>query len=60
MQRHPEFATLFDPIIERLDDATMALNARVDIEQQTPQKVAADFLREHRLLDDGQARGGSQ
>ena len=56
MQRHPEFATLFDPIIERLDDATMqALNARVDIEQQTPQKVAADFLREHRLLDDGQA-----
>ncbi|AYW64660.1 glycine betaine ABC transporter substrate-binding protein [Pseudomonas aeruginosa] len=62
MQRHPEFATLFDPIIERLDDATMqALNARVDIEQQTPQKVAADFLREHRLLDDGQAgQGGSQ
>ncbi|WP_244245750.1 glycine betaine ABC transporter substrate-binding protein, partial [Pseudomonas aeruginosa] len=62
MQRHPEFATLFDPIIERLDDATMqALNARVDIEQQTPQKVAADFLREHHLLDDGQAgQGGSQ
>lgn len=62
MQRHPEFATLFDPIIERLDDATMqTLNARVDIEQQTPQKVAADFLREHHLLDDGQAgQGGSQ
>lgn len=62
MQRHSEFATLFDPIIERLDDATMqALNARVDIEQQTPQKVAADFLREHHLLDDGQAgQGGSQ
>lgn len=62
MQRHPEFATLFDPIIERLDDATMqALNAQVDIEQQTPQKVAADFLREHHLLDDGQAgQGGSQ
>ncbi|HBO1907013.1 glycine betaine ABC transporter substrate-binding protein [Pseudomonas aeruginosa] len=62
MQRHPEFATLFDPIIERLDDATMqALNARVDIEQQTPQKVAAGFLREHHLLDDGQAgQGGSQ
>ena len=59
MQRHPEFATLFDPIIERLDDATMqALNARVDIEQQTPQKVAADFLREHRLARRRQAGQG--
>ncbi|MGC3250948.1 glycine/betaine ABC transporter substrate-binding protein, partial [Pseudomonas aeruginosa] len=38
-----------------------ALNARVDLEQKTPQKDAADFLREHHQLDDGQAgQGGSQ
>ena len=36
------------PLAELFDDATMrALNARVDVDHESPSSVAADFLRQH-------------
>lgn len=38
------------PLAELLDDETMRqLNARVDVDHESPSKVAADFLRQHPL-----------
>ncbi|MDR0277290.1 MAG: glycine betaine ABC transporter substrate-binding protein [Paucimonas sp.] len=55
LDAHPELATLLKPLAEQLDDETMRqLNAKVDVEHQSPGKVADDFLREHPL------QGGAQ
>lgn len=53
LDKHPELKTLFDPIARLLDDKTMqALNAQVDIQQESVQRVAQQFLREHQLIGD--------
>jgi osmoprotectant transport system substrate-binding protein len=50
-QQHPELADVFDPVIAKLDDATMqTLNAKVDVEGMEPAKVSADWLRESGFL----------
>ena len=37
-----------EPLAEQLDDATMRqLNAKVDVEHQSPTRVAAAYLRQH-------------
>ena len=55
LDANPELATLLKPLAEQLDDETMRqLNAKVDVEHQSPGKVADDFLREHPL------QGGAQ
>lgn len=48
LAKHPDIAALMKPLAELLDDATMReLNAKVDVEHQSPSVVAADFLRAH-------------
>jgi osmoprotectant transport system substrate-binding protein len=48
LDKHPDIAALMKPLAELLDDATMReLNAKVDVEHQSPSVVAADFLRAH-------------
>jgi osmoprotectant transport system substrate-binding protein len=50
LDAHPQLADLLKPLAERLDDQTMRqLNAKVDVEHQSPTVVAATFLREHPL-----------
>ncbi|WP_397450014.1 glycine betaine ABC transporter substrate-binding protein [Pseudomonas sp. NA-150] len=50
LDAHPELAADLKPLAELLDDKTMrALNARVDVDHDSPSVVAADFLREHPL-----------
>lgn len=45
---HPQLAAQLKPLAELFDDNTMReLNARVDVEHQSPSAVAADFLRQH-------------
>lgn len=53
LDAHPQLATLLKPLAEQLDDETMRqLNAKVDVEHQSPGKVADDFLRQHPLQGD--------
>lgn len=48
LDAHPQLASLLKPLAEQLDDETMRqLNAKVDVEHQSPGKVAADYLRQH-------------
>lgn len=48
----PQLADLLKPLAEQLDDETMRqLNAKVDVEHQSPSAVAAAFLREHPLSE---------
>ncbi|WP_411383218.1 glycine betaine ABC transporter substrate-binding protein [Pseudomonas sp. L7] len=48
LHAHPQLADLLKPLAETLDDETMRqLNAKVDVEHQSPSSVAAAFLREH-------------
>jgi len=48
LDAHPQLATLLKPLAEQLDDQTMReLNAKVDVEHQSPSKVAAEYLRQH-------------
>lgn len=55
LDANPQLATLLKPLAERLDDETMRqLNARVDVEHESPGKVADDFLRAHLLQGDAQ------
>lgn len=55
LDANPQLATLLKPLAERLDDETMRqLNARVDVEHESPGKVADDFLRAHPLQGDAQ------
>ncbi|TDF79470.1 glycine betaine ABC transporter substrate-binding protein [Pseudomonas sp. H9] len=48
LDAHPQLATLLKPLAEQLDDQTMReLNAKVDVEHQSPGKVATEYLRQH-------------
>jgi len=48
LDAHPQLADQLKPLAELFDDNTMrALNARVDVEHQSPSSVAAEFLRQH-------------
>ncbi|MFL8989650.1 glycine betaine ABC transporter substrate-binding protein [Pseudomonas sp. QLc11A] len=50
LDAHPQLATQLKPLAELFDDKTMReLNARVDVDHQSPSAVAADFLRQHPL-----------
>ncbi|WP_296263069.1 glycine betaine ABC transporter substrate-binding protein [Pseudomonas sp. UBA6562] len=50
LEAHPQLATLLEPLAAALDDQTMrTLNARIDVEHQSPSRVAAAFLRDHAL-----------
>ncbi|QXI33013.1 glycine betaine ABC transporter substrate-binding protein [Pseudomonas promysalinigenes] len=47
---NPKLVALLKPLAEQLDDETMRqLNAKVDVQHQSPTSVAAAFLREHPL-----------
>ena len=50
LDQHPDLAGLLKPLADLVDDETMRqLNARVDVNHESPSKVAADFLRQHPL-----------
>ncbi|MFY0731177.1 glycine betaine ABC transporter substrate-binding protein [Pseudomonas sp. NFX15] len=50
LDAHPKLAEQLKPLAELFDDETMRqLNARVDVDHQSPSSVAADFLRQHPL-----------
>jgi osmoprotectant transport system substrate-binding protein len=50
LDAHPQLAGQLKPLAELFDDDTMRqLNARVDVDHQSPSTVAADFLRQHPL-----------
>ena len=50
LNEHPQLAEQLKPLAELFDDNTMReLNARVDVDHQSPSAVAADFLRQHPL-----------
>ena len=50
LDAHPKLAEEIKPLAELFDDETMrALNARVDVDHESPSSVAADFLRQHPL-----------
>ena len=51
LDAHPQLAAQLKPLAELFDDETMRqLNARVDVDHESPSAVAADFLRQHSLL----------
>ena len=48
LDAHPKLAEQLQPLAELFDDETMRqLNARVDVDHESPCAVAADFLRQH-------------
>jgi osmoprotectant transport system substrate-binding protein len=48
LDAHPKLAEQLKPLAELFDDETMRqLNARVDVDHESPSSVAADFLRQH-------------
>ena len=48
LDQHPTLAAELKPLADLFDDATMRqLNARVDVDHESPSAVAADFLRQH-------------
>ena len=50
LDAHPQLAEQLKPLAQLFDDNTMReLNARVDVDHQSPSSVAADFLRQHPL-----------
>ncbi|MBM6442898.1 MULTISPECIES: glycine betaine ABC transporter substrate-binding protein [Pseudomonas] len=50
LDAHPQLAEQLKPLAELFDDNTMRqLNARVDVDHESPSAVAADFLRQHPL-----------
>jgi osmoprotectant transport system substrate-binding protein len=50
LDKHPDLAALLKPLADLLDNQTMIdLNARVDVNHESPSTVAADFLRQHPL-----------
>ncbi|WP_337158003.1 glycine betaine ABC transporter substrate-binding protein [Pseudomonas putida] len=52
LDANPQLAAQLKPLAELLDDQTMrALNAKVDVEHQSPTTVAAAFLREHPIRE---------
>lgn len=51
LEAHPELAAQLNTLSGLLDDATMArLNAQVDVERETVEDVAAQFLEDQQLL----------
>ncbi|MGN8343494.1 glycine betaine ABC transporter substrate-binding protein [Pseudomonas sp. SMV71] len=47
LDEHPQLADQLKPLAELFDDETMRqLNARVDVDHESPSTVAADFLRQ--------------
>lgn len=51
LKKHPELAEVFDLLAGKFDDALMQeLNYRVDVENQTPEVVAKEFLTKQNLL----------
>ncbi|MCG5215181.1 glycine betaine ABC transporter substrate-binding protein [Streptosporangium sp. KLBMP 9127] len=54
-KKHPALESVLQPVIAKLDDATMQkMNARVDVEGQEPKTVAEEWLQEAGFL------GGAQ
>ena len=50
LDAHPDLEGLLKPLADLFDDETMRqLNARVDVDHESPSKVAADFLRQYPL-----------
>ena len=50
LDAHPQLAAELKPLAALFDDETMRqLNARVDVNHESPAAVAADFLRQHPL-----------
>ena len=50
LDAHPDLEALLKPLADLFDDETMRqLNARVDVNHESPSTVAADFLRQHPL-----------
>lgn len=50
LDAHPQLAAELKPLAALFDDETMRqLNARVDVDHESPSAVAADFLRQHPL-----------
>ena len=50
LDAHPELEGLLKPLADLFDDETMRqLNAKVDVDHESPSKVAAAFLRQHPL-----------
>ena len=50
LDAHPDLEGLLKPLADLFDDETMRqFNARVDVDHESPSKVAADFLRQHPL-----------
>ena len=50
LDKHPQLAAELKPLATLFDDETMRqLNARVDVDHESPSAVAADFLRQHPL-----------
>ncbi|SEM29711.1 osmoprotectant transport system substrate-binding protein [Pseudomonas sp. ok272] len=50
LDAHPQLAAQLKPLADLFDDETMRqLNARVDVNHESPSSVAADFLRQHPL-----------
>ncbi|MDP9515597.1 glycine betaine ABC transporter substrate-binding protein [Pseudomonas protegens] len=48
LDAHPQLAADLTPLAALFDDETMRqLNARVDVDHESPSAVAADFLRQH-------------
>ncbi|MGE6386555.1 glycine betaine ABC transporter substrate-binding protein [Pseudomonas sp. NPDC078416] len=48
LDKHPELSDLLKPLAALLDNQTMrTLNARIDVDHESPTVVAAEFLREH-------------
>ncbi|GAA3590967.1 glycine betaine ABC transporter substrate-binding protein [Nonomuraea rosea] len=52
-QKHPALEKVLQPVIAKLDDATMQqLNAKVDVDGEEPAKVSADWLGKQGFLGD--------
>ncbi len=52
LDAHPQLAAQLKPLAELFDDETMRqLNAKVDVDHQSPSKVAAEFLRQHPISE---------
>lgn len=50
LKQHPNLEGLLKPLADLFDDETMRqLNARVDVNHESPSTVAAEFLRQHPL-----------
>lgn len=48
LDKHPQLAAQLKPLADLLDNQTMiALNARIDVDHESPTTVAAEFLRTH-------------